>query len=763
MNIIDTEQNFDHDLQVALDHHKSGLLSESEILYRKILSNNKNNLIVLHYLSILLFQKKNFSEAKKYISCAIKISPNEEAFYNLLGNIEEAENNLTEALKIYEMIKASHPHSFQNKVSLGNVLYKLKRFNDSIGIYENLLLESPNDINIIFKLANCYNFTEEYEKSILWYSKFISLEQKIPEVFNNRGYIYKKIKDFEKALSDFSKAIELKPDYADTFNNIGNLYRENKNYNLAILNLKKAIEINPYFSEAHNNLGNVHFELEKHEQAILHYDNAIKFNSKHLDAYANKAYTLVKLERYDEAFNFFHTALKLNINKELLFSNYVHTKLKICDWLDLPNLLSFNQSQIKQNKTTNLPFPELSFYDLPEIHKICSEKFCEQNYYTQTNNSKLFSNLKQKDKIYIGYISSDFCDHPVSNLLIDMLELHDKEKFKIIGINIGNNPKDEIYKRLSNAFDEIIDVNHLQEKQIAEYCRELEIDIAIDLNGHTENNRMGIFTYRAAPIQLNFLGYPGTSGNKYIDYIIADKTVIPEELKRHYTEKVIYLPNSYLVTPSEKIVSKRKFCRADFHLPEDQFVFCCFNNSYKINPKIFKSWMNILKKVNKSVLWLSPMSKKARNYLRQYAIDQGIDKDRLIFSKNMKLNSEHLRRFSLANLFLDTFPYNAHSTAIDSIWAGVPIVTLTGKSFTSRVVASILNTLNLKNLISYDFVSYEKKAIELATNPNKLRILKTKLKKDKIKKTLFNTKLYTHNIEIIFKSLFENYLQNKDI
>lgn len=763
MNLINTEQNLDHDLHLALDHHKSGLLSESEILYRKILSKNKNNLIVLHYLSIVLFQKKNFSEAKKYILWAIKISPNKEAFYNLLGNIEEAENNLTEALKIYEKINALNPHSFQNKVSLGNVLYKLERFPDSIGIYENLLLENPNDINIIFKLANCYNFTEEYEKSIFWYSKFISLEQKIPEVFNNRGYIYKKINDFEKALSDFSKAIELKPDYADTFNNLGNLYRENKNYDLALLNLKKAIDINPSFSEAHNNLGNVHFELESHEQAILHYDNAIKFNTKHIDAYANKAYALFKLEKYDDSFNFFHMALKLNVNKELLLSNYVHAKLKICDWQDLRNLLAFNQSQVKQNKTINLPFPELSFYDLPEIHKTVSEKFCEQNYYSQTNNSKLFSNLKQKDKIHIGYISSDFCDHPVSNLLINMLELHNKEKFKIIGIDIGKNPKDQIYKRLSNAFDEIVNVNHLPEKQIAEYCRELEIDIAIDLNGHTENNRMGIFTYRAAPIQLNFLGYPGTSGNKYIDYIIADKTVIPEELKKHYTEKVIYLPNSYLVTPSEKIVSKRKFCRADFNLPDDCFVFCCFNNSYKITPKVFNSWMNILKKVNKSVLWLSPMSMKAQDNLKQYAIDQGIEKNRLIFSKKMKLNSEHLRRFSLANLFLDTFPYNAHSTAIDSIWAGVPIVTLTGKSFTSRVVASLLNTLNLNDLISNDFDSYEKKAIELATNPSKFRILKTKLEKNKIKNILFNTKLYTHNIEIAFKSLFENYLQNKDI
>jgi predicted O-linked N-acetylglucosamine transferase (SPINDLY family) len=340
--------------------------------------------------------------------------------------------------------------------------------------------------------------------------------------------------------------------------------------------------------------------------------------------------------------------------------------------------------------------------------------------------------------------------------MAELFELHDKNQFEIVGFSFGPTANDWMRQRLEKSFDQFIEVGSKSDVEVAKLSRDLNIDIAVDLKGFTQDARTGIFSYRAAPIQVNYLGYPGTMGADYIDYIIADKTLIPLDAQSSYTEKVVYLPNSYQVNDRKRIISDRQFTRQELGLPEDRFVFCCFNNNFKILPATFTSWMRILKAVDGGVLWLFRENPRAVDNLKKEAEKQGIPADRLVFAGRLPL-PEHLARHRQADLFLDTFPYNAHTTASDALWAGLPVLTLTGQSFASRVAASLLNAIGLSELITNTQEEYEALAIELAKNPKKLADIKLRLANNRLTAPLFDTPLFTKNLESAYLRMYESY------
>jgi len=307
------------------------------------------------------------------------------------------------------------------------------------------------------------------------------------------------------------------------------------------------------------------------------------------------------------------------------------------------------------------------------------------------------------------------------------------------------------------AFDQFIDVRNQPDKYSALLSRNMEIDIAVDLAGFTTFGRTDIFALRASPIQVSYLGYPGTMGADFIDYIIADPMLIPEDSKQHYREKIVYLPNSYQVNDAKRSISDKAFTRAELELPPTGFVFCCFNNSYKITPPVFDRWMRILKKVDGSVLWLSEHNGKAASNLRKEALARGVNPERLIFAKRLPLLGEHLARHCSADLFLDTLPYNAHTTASDALWAGLPVLTCLGKTFAGRVAASLLNAIHLPELITTTPEAYEVLVIELATNADRLAEVKQKLAKNRLTTPLFDTTLFTKHIEAAYTAMYERY------
>ena len=337
-----------------------------------------------------------------------------------------------------------------------------------------------------------------------------------------------------------------------------------------------------------------------------------------------------------------------------------------------------------------------------------------------------------------------------------LFELHDKEKFELFAFSFGTDTKDEMKVRVSQAFDQFINVTGLSDLEVAQLSRNLGIDIAIDLKGLTQDTRLGIFSYKAAPIQVSYLGFPGTLGADYIDYLIADKTLIPAECKQHYSERIVYLPNSYQVNDRRRAIAPIQFTKPELGLPEDAFVFCCFNNSFKITPDVFDTWVRVLKAVDASVLWLLQDNPTAAMNLQKEAALRGLNPARLVFAKRMGL-PEHLARHKMADLFLDTLPCNAHTTASDALWAGLPVLTCMGESFASRVAGSLLNAIGLPELITQTSEDYEALAIELATKPSKLQSIKAQLAANRLTTPLFDTSLFTQHIEAAYEKMYERY------
>jgi hypothetical protein len=332
--------------------------------------------------------------------------------------------------------------------------------------------------------------------------------------------------------------------------------------------------------------------------------------------------------------------------------------------------------------------------------------------------------------------------------------LHDRNQFEVYAFALKKAPDgDEMRPRLMKAFDHFLEVENLSDLEVAKLARELEIDIAVDLGGHTQFAPTGIMSYRAAPIQVNYLGYAGTMGAEYMDYIIADRTVIPESSQKYYSEKVVYLPNSFMVDDSKRVASDRVFTRQECGLPENTFVFCCFNNSYKFNKRILESWSRILLKVENSVLWLSENNEHFRNNIKTEFKNFGVDPNRIIFAQRVDSMADHLARYKLADLFLDTHPYNAHTTAIDALKAGVPVITYLGQAFPGRVAASLLNAVGLQQLITRTISEYEITAVNLALNVNELAKIKKLLVKNLAISPIFETSVTTLQLEAIFREI----------
>jgi predicted O-linked N-acetylglucosamine transferase (SPINDLY family) len=389
----------------------------------------------------------------------------------------------------------------------------------------------------------------------------------------------------------------------------------------------------------------------------------------------------------------------------------------------------------------------MSLIDDPGQQKIITEHYVENNYLAPTKKSISFEN----DKTIIGYFSAEFHNHPVMHLILDVFKNHNKSKFKIYGFSIGPK-KDEWTEKVKKYFDKFIDVSDMSDSEVSSLCEELKLDIAVNLTGHTLNARNNIFFRRVAPRQVNYLGYPGTMGSKCYDYIIADKIVIPEENKKYFSEKVIYLPNCYQPNQKKIEISDKNLNKKDLGLPEDKFIFGCFNNSYKITPLIFKSWMNILRKCETSILWILQDKELGKQNLWKEAEIEGVDKERIIIAGRIS-SKDHLKRLKFIDLFLDTFPYNAHTTASESIRAGVPILTLKGKSFPSRVASSILINVGLEKLITDNLQDYENKAISLARNNKEIKSLKKHLGQEKNLSKLFDSRVFTKDLEKIYKKI----------
>ena len=652
----------------------------------------------------------------------------------------------------------------QNDVNIAEAVFELgiayakaNRFMEASAVFCCLQLYKNNDVRIPYNLGLIHSLQGRHQLALAAYDLALKIQPDDAEVLINKGSTCNDIKNYGLALEVLEKATQIRPDIPEAWSNKGIALNNLNLYQEAIDAYNEAIKLAPSYHKAWSNKSAPLNKLRRFPEAFEACDKALSLKPDYAEGWSNKGVTLHELKRYDEAIAHYDKALSLKPDIDWACGSLLHTKMKICSWSGLAESSENISKKVVANEKVTDPFALLALNDDALLHKKCSEIFAEAKYPSNPTLGPILKYAK-KEKIRIAYFSPDFRSHPISLLTAELFEIHDRSRFEVFAFSLQKAPiGDDTNLRLRNGFDRFIDVDEMSDQEIAQLARELEIDIAIDLAGPTQYSRTGIFSYRTAPIQVNWLGYPGTIGADFIDYIVADKTIIPERHQQSYTEKVAYLPDTYMVDDSKRVASSKKFTREECGLPKNAFVFCCFNNDYKFNPQVLDSWSRILLNLENCVLWIPENNEYFKTNISAEFNKRGIDSSRVIFAPRVELMADHLARINLADLFLDTYPYNAHTTTVDSLKAGVPALTLMGESFASRVAASLLNAVGLPELITSTQEEYEALAIELAMNTKKLADIKLKLANNYLTAPLFDTPLFTKNLEGAYLKMMERY------
>jgi predicted O-linked N-acetylglucosamine transferase (SPINDLY family) len=589
------------------------------------------------------------------------------------------------------------------------------------------------------------------------YKDIIEIEKENFQAIHLLGVIFFQQKDYDQGIEFIEKSLQINNKNYSALNNLGNIFLELKKYPEAIEKYKKALNLNKNYTAAIYNLGNTYKAISEYKIALEYYYKAIISDPKFFDAYYDYAELLERTGRTEDALIYYSKLLELSPEYPYLLGSIVRSKLSICQWKSLDEEIEKIKNNLFNKKTINA-FDILFITDSLEHQTKAVKQYSEDKFPSAGN----VIDLKQENnnKIKIGYYSSDFSNHPVGYSIVQLFEFHNKEKFDVYAFYFGKK-NDETTKKISKECKEFIDVSNISDFEIINLSKKIGINIAINLNGFTSNSRTKIFSGRISPIQINALGYPSTMMASYMDYIIADQVVIPEKNQKFFKEKIIYLPSFYQISNDKKKISNKNYTYKDFNLPSDKFIFCCFNNILKINPNIFSLWMKILKKNENSVLWLKSNKKIVIKNLKLEADKSKINSDRIIFANKLGSSEDYLASYKLADLFLDTFPYNAHVTGCDALYSGLPILTLCGESFASRVGASLLNTLNMDELIAYSETEYVNKAYNLSINKKRIAELKQELSNPLTISKLFNSNLYVEKIETAYIAILEG-LKNKN-
>ena len=613
----------------------------------------------------------------------------------------------------------------------------------------------PDYVEAFYNRGNAFREKKRLDEAIANYDKAIALRPDYMDACYNRANALRELKRLDEAVAGYDKVIALKPDCAEAYSDRAMVLYDLRHFDEAIASVDKAIVLRPDLPEAHNTRGVALQNLGFLEKAVASYDRAIASWPDYADAYNNRGEALRDLQRHEEALASFAMTIELVPQWEFVLGNYVTTKMMVCDWStwneDAPRFLD----RLERHEKVSMPFPVIAISNSREMLRKTASVWAADKHPVDNSLPALVRRPK-REKIRVGYFSADFHGHATAFLMAELFERHDRSRFEVIGFSFGIHADDGMRKRLEAAFDRFIDVRNRPDREVALLARELGIDIAVDLKGFTQGSRANIFAHRAAPVQVNYLGYPGTMAAEYMDYLIGDPVVIPAAHRADYTEKIVRLPDSYQPNDTKRRISERVFRRAELGLPETGFVYCCFNNNYKITPDVFDLWMRILGAVPGSVLWLLQDNATAAANLRREAERRGVPGDRLVFAPRMVL-AEHLSRHSLADLFLDTLPCNAHTTASDALWAGLPVLTRVGETFAGRVAASLLGAIGLPELIVETPEAYVDLAIGLAGDPARLAGLRQRLEKNRLTTPLFDIAGFTRHIEAAYTAMYERY------
>ena len=707
------------DLRTALLLHRGGQVDRAANIYRKVLADNPDNSDALHYLGLVEARAGSFERANSLIARSLELQPSNTTFRENYATILCQAGRYDLAIKTCDKGLRSTPRSVYLLYISATALFKLRRLPEFLQQFDKLLAVQPDHLVAI----------------------------------NERGSVLAEMKEYDQALAAFQKAVTLNPKFGDVHLNLGNLFGELERHEEAKSSFEKALALNPRLARAWSGLGIILHKSKLFDEALAAFEKAVALDPHLAEAWLGRGNVFWNLTQYDNALTAYDRALSLSPDLKHATGGRLHAKMHLCDWAKIEGEIQHVLSAVRDRKAVSEPFNLLSIPSSSADQLQCAKSFVSD----QRSFSALCREIYSHDRIRVAYLSADFRKHAVAYLVTGLFERHDKSRFEITGISFGPAEDSTLRRRLETAFEHFIDAKDKTDEDIANLIRHHEIDIAVDLMGHTQNSRLGILARRPAPIQVQYIGYAGTLGTDYIDYILADSTVVPEEHRPFFTEQVVWLPDSYLVSDDRRAISPHTPMRHECGLPEDAFVFCSFNNSYKITPVIFELWMRVLRAIPKSVLWLSQANAIATANLRREVERHGVSPQRLIFAPRVSDNADHLARQCQADLFLDTLPYNAHTTASDALWAGVPVLTCLGETFAGRVAASLLKAIGLPELITTSLADYETLALKLAREPPFLAAIKAKLARNRETYPLFDTARFTRNIEAAYVTMWERH------
>jgi protein O-GlcNAc transferase len=778
--------------QRALAALQAGRVRDAERLFKETLRVQPRNVGALNLLGVVLMQSGRFVEAEGYLRQALQEQGGSDATLHNYGIVLKALGRPAEALEIFGRALAINPAAFETLNTRGIVFSEVQRFDEAVADFGKATELNPRFAEAYCNKGKSLIMLGRLEEAATALDSALALKPEMAEAWFALGNVSCGLKRYDAGLAAYEKTLALEPNWAVAHSNRAAALLDMQRYSEALASCESALSLAPGFARAHSNRGGALLHLGRHRDALESCARAISLDPGGADGWLIRGNVLTELKRYDEAFAAYQKTLALkpdfaeawlgvgkvltdlkryteaiasferalSSNPELSFAAgaRLSCKLFVCDWTDLEADIAEILRITREGKQSNDPFVIVAIPSSPSDQLRCAQRYIQgQPRFPAIWRGQYYAH----DRIRVAYISADFHEHPIGRLTAGLFERHDKSRFEVTGIALSSPVNSPLNDRIKASFERFVDVEHKNDQEIAELIRGLEIDIVVDLMGFTRNNRLNVLARRPAPIQVNYLGFVGTMGTEFVDYVIGDKVALPFAQQPYFTEKIVHLPDCFLPADDRMEVAPAAISREEAGLPPEGFVFCSFNNSYKLSRPMFELWMRLLHAVEGSVLWLAEANPDMAANLRREVERCGIDQSRVVFDQSRAELAPHvwftrnLARQRLAGLFLDTTPYNAGATAVVALWSGVPLLTVMGETFVGRMAASMLHAVGLPELVAHNLADYESLAVKLAREPALLSAVQRKLQDNLRSTPLFDTDRFRRHIERAYMTMID--------
>jgi protein O-GlcNAc transferase len=741
-------------IQQALALIHGGQLPQAEALCRQVLAREPQNFNALQLLGHVALQKQDYPAAAQWLAAARSVNPANAAVYSNLAVALLGLRRPREALECCDRALALKPQYPEAHCNRGNALCALDRPDDALASFGHAIALVPGFYDAHAGRSNALLTLKRYEEALSSCDRALQIAPRSLDAWCLRGTVLLKFKRPEEALAAFDRALSFSPDSAEAFNNRGTALRDLRRPAEALAAYERALRLRPEFAEVWCNVANIGLDAGKYEEALRHCEEALRIQPDFLDALNIRGTALRVLKRYEEAASTYEKILSGAPRYGQALSFLLSARAHLGNWSERADQAARIIERVGAGESASAPHAFLWLSDSAASQLRCASLYSADQFPAA---APLWRGERYRhERLRVAYLSADFYDHPVAHLIAGVLEHHDRSRFETIGVSLHRDPAaGAMHARMQRAFEHFYDAGEAGDREVALRLREREIDIVVDLTGHTRSGRLGILASRPAPLQVNYLGFTGTSGASYVDYLIGDSVAIPSGQENYFSERIVRMPHSFLPNDDQQPIARETPSRHDLGLPESGFVFCAFNNIYKLNPVMFDIWMRLLEETPTSVLWLRGGEGAMLANLAREAQVRGIDAERLVFAPRIQAMDAHLARYRQADLFLDTLPYGAHATARDALWAGLPVLTCTGNAFATRVAASLLTALELPELVTANLEEYASRALTLANSSSLLAELRAKLAHQRVTRPVFDTDRYRQHLESAYLTMSE--------